>query len=102
MIGFMIREMELQEMQFIIDGIGQSEMIDQSMKGSNATRTDASGSIRDFEMNVRGREHFPSFRGGGLFESPLDPPLGVSQFTLDPALAFRAHSKVLQRKMSFH
>src|SRR6516162_10805152 len=88
----MIGQVDLEDFQAAVDGIGQAEAADQQVHGPEATGGEAAGALADFIVNVAGRHH--GFRAAaqiGLVQAALDPALAVGQL---PTYA-GFHSKLL-------
>lgn len=56
-IGLVIRQMNLEQVQTPVNGVNQPELAGQQVKGSNAAVTHAVCSSGDFIMDVAGLEH---------------------------------------------
>src|SRR6202035_2246512 len=92
-VGFMVREMDIQQLQAPVQGVDEAEPAGQSMNEADAAAGDAAATLGDLVVNVAGSHH-----GLGattqilLVQSALDPALAVGQ--LSSYAGF--HSKSLQ------
>lgn len=91
-VGFVVRQMDLEQVQTAIDQVGQAEAADDFLHDTDAAVGKAAGSVSDLVMDVRGCEH----RSFGVAD------LGFVEAAVNAALAvvellsyFRLHSKSL-------
>ena len=76
MIGFVIEHVNLEEMEFAIDGIDEAETLGEEMKGADAAMADAVNAVGDFVVDVAGREDGSMAAVGfGFIEPALDTTL---------------------------
>ena len=92
-IGFVIRQMDLEQVQAAVDGVDQAELPGQEVDGADAAVGDAAAAVADFVVDVAGGEHGSgAVAEVGLVEASLDPALAAGQF-----LAYLGvHSKSLR------
>jgi hypothetical protein len=79
-IRLMIREVELEQMQTLVDVADESELLCQRVEDADSTRANSAGAVRDLIMNITGREH-RTVRATQprLVEAALDTALAVVQ-----------------------
>ena len=56
MVGFVIREVELEEVQLVVDGIDKTDLTSQSVQETDAAATQSAAAVGDLIVDVRGRE----------------------------------------------
>src|SRR5271168_658010 len=82
MIGFVVRQMNLEQVQAPINGVDQADAPGQKVKGADATVSQAVHAVRDLVMNVAGREHGALQIGHDRFiQTPFDATLAVGEFS---------------------
>jgi hypothetical protein len=75
-VGLVVGEVELQQVESLVDGLGQAELADQQMDGADAAAGDAAGLGGDVIVDVGGGEDRLGRGGGdGPVESAADSPL---------------------------
>ena len=57
MIGFVIGETNFEQVKALIDGIDESDALDEQMKGPDAAVADAVNAVGDFVVNIAGGEN---------------------------------------------
>jgi hypothetical protein len=79
-IGFVVREMELEQMQTVVNGINETHLPRQGMHGTDPAGGQATGSVSDLIVNITGGEHGPvaPFQVS-LVQAAFDPALAASQ-----------------------
>jgi hypothetical protein len=76
MIGFVVKHVNLEEMEFAIDGVDEADALGEEMKGADAAVTDAVHAVGDFVVDVAGGEDGPMAAAGfGFVEPALDTAL---------------------------
>ena len=74
------RQMDLEQVQPVVDGVDQADLSSQRMDGADAAVGDPPAAVADLIMNVAGREHrFAAFTELGLVQAPLNATLAVIQ-----------------------
>lgn len=92
MVGFVIREMNLEQMEASIDGIGEPDAIGEQMKSADAAIVDGVNAVGDIVVDVRGGEDGSiAAHGFGFVESSLDSAL----VSTEPLSYLDVHSKSL-------
>jgi len=82
-VGLMIGQMDLEQMEAIIDGIDQSELQDEGMHGADAAVNDAVGSAGDLVVNVAsGKNWLVALGEYGLVEASFNTALAGGEFLL--------------------
>jgi hypothetical protein len=78
MVGFVVRQVDLEEFEFVVEGVDEAELSDEGVHGADATvgdTTDASGSL---VVDVGGGEHGSGAAAEvGLVKALLDAALAV-------------------------
>ena len=76
MIGFMVKHVNLEEMEFAIDGVDEADALGEEMKGADAAVADAVNTLGDFVVDVAGGEDWAIRAAGfGFIEPTLDTAL---------------------------
>src|ERR1044071_267183 len=70
-IGFIIGQMNLEEMESAIDGVDEADAACQEVKGADAAMADGVGALGDFVVDVAGGEDRPLAADGPGFVEPL-------------------------------
>jgi hypothetical protein len=77
-VGFMVRQMDLQEVEFAINGRDKAELSSQGMESANAAVANAPDAGRSLVMDVAGGEaRLAAAAEVGFVEAALDSPLAV-------------------------
>jgi hypothetical protein len=77
-VGFMVRQMNLEDVQLAVDGVNEAELPGQGVQGTNAAVANAANACRRFVMNVAGGEHgLATATEVGFVEAALDASLAV-------------------------
>ena len=93
MVGFVVGQMELEQVQAAVDGVDEAELAGQGVDGADAAVADAAGAVGDLVVDVAGGEHgLVAAAQVGLVEAAFDPALAVGQL---PAY-LGVHSKSLR------
>ena len=93
MIGFVVGQMDLEQVQAAVDGVDQAEPAGQGMDGADAAAGDAAGALGDLVVDVAGGQHGLGAAAQVLLvQAPFDPALAVGQFSSYA----RFHSKSLR------
>ena len=72
-IGFVVREVTLEQVETIVNGLDQSEFTDHQMNATDASARDGLGLVGDLIVDVRGGDDgLGRWRGDGSIESPTD------------------------------
>ena len=92
MIGFVVKHVNLEEMEFTIDGVDEADALGEKMKGADAAVADAVHAFGDFVVDVAGGEDGAIRAAGfGFIEPTLDPAL----VSVEAMSYFGIHSKSL-------
>ena len=76
MIGFVVEHVNLEEMEFAINGVDKADALGEEMKGADAAVADAVHAIGDFVVDVAGGEDGAIGGAGfGFIEPTLDAAL---------------------------
>jgi hypothetical protein len=88
MVGFVVGEMDLEEMEVVVDGGDQAGPLGQQEHGPDAAWGQALGALAEFGVDVAGGDHgvFP-LGSGSIGDALAQPPLPLLE---EPSLAFRA------------
>ena len=79
-IGFMIRKMNLEQMEALVDEVDQPDLLGKQVKGADAAEADAVNAFGDFVMNVGGSENGPiATHRLGFIEPPLNSALASAE-----------------------
>ena len=74
----MVRQMDLEDVEFGVDGLNEAKLTRQGMEGTNAAVANATDSSRGFVMNVAGREErLAAATEVGFVEAALETSLAV-------------------------
>src|SRR5271170_60066 len=93
MVRFMIGQVDFQQLQAAVDGIGEAESAGEGVKQADAAAGDAASAPGDFVMDVaRGHHGLGAATQVFLVQTPLDAALAVGQFSSYA----RFHSKSLR------
>jgi len=92
MIGFVIGEMNLEQVQFAIDGVDESNASSQQVKRADAAVRDAVNAVGNFVVNVAGREDGPIAATGFAF---VKPALKTALASVELSSYLDVHSKFL-------
>jgi hypothetical protein len=80
MVGFMVREVKLEQVQVAVDGRDQTDLLGQGMQDAQAAAGDATGTIGDLIVDVGGGEHRPMAAAVvGFIQAALDASLAMAQ-----------------------
>ena len=80
MIGFVIRQMNLEKLESFVDGVNEADASGQQVKGAHAAVGDAMHALSDFVMDVAGAEHgMGTIAKFGFVEPVLDLALAGGQ-----------------------
>jgi hypothetical protein len=80
MIGLVVRQVNLEQVQFFIDGVDEADAPRQKMDGADATVRQAASAVGDLVMNVGGGEHrMVQVAESFLVEPAFDSALAVLQ-----------------------
>jgi hypothetical protein len=91
-IGIVVGQVKLEQLQALVDRVDQAELTDQGMQGADAAVGNAAVTVADFVMDVRGGEHRPvATLHVGFVQATLNAALALVQ--LAAYLSF--HSKSL-------
>src|SRR5258708_243969 len=100
MIGFVIRQVDLQEMQTPVDSFYHSQTLDHSMDGADAAHIDATRPVGEFVMDIAGRQHRLLKAAQVKPINPsFDPPLAVSQLLVYGGVHSKSLLLVGERKL---
>ena len=81
-VGFMVREVDLQQLQTLVQGVDEAEPTGEGMNEANAAAGDAAGTLGDLIVNVGSGHHGLAATAQVLLvQSALDPALAVGQFS---------------------
>ena len=76
MIGFVVGHVNLEEMEFAIDGVDKADALGEEMKGADAAMADAMNAVGDFVVDIAGGENGAIGAAGfGFIEPALDTAL---------------------------
>jgi hypothetical protein len=79
-IGFVVGEVELQQVQAVVDGVDEAHVARQGVQGADAAAADGAGAVGDLIVDVGGGKHRPSAAVHiGLVETAPDPALAAVQ-----------------------
>ena len=70
MVGFVIGEVKLEQMQVLVDRVDQADALSQQMHGANAAAGNAMCFVGNFVLNVTGTEGWPESHGVFLLIEP--------------------------------
>jgi hypothetical protein len=89
-IGLVVRQVDLEQVQAAVEGLGEAELAHQEVNGTNAPVADAPAAVADFIRDVAGSEHgLGRAAAVARVEAFLNPPLATGQL-----VAYRGvHSK---------
>ena len=80
MIGFVIGEMNLEQMEALVDAIDEPDFLGEQMKSADAAVADAVNAIANLVVNVGGREDGPMAADRfGFIEPTLDSALASAE-----------------------
>ncbi len=92
MIGLVIGHMHLEQVQTMIDGLGEAELLGHEMDGAEAAIADGTTAFAEFVMDITGSELRPIAAWQPSFIQPaLDATLAIGP----DAVYFGSHSKSL-------
>ena len=82
-VGLVIRQMDLEQVQAPVDGLGQAQLPDQQQHRADAAVSHAARALGDLDTGCCGRQHRPiaALRSFDLVQPLLDPPLAGRQLT---------------------
>src|SRR5262249_53748146 len=88
MVGFVVGEMDLQELDVVVDGGDQAGPLGQQEHGPDAARGQTLDTLAEFVVDVAGGDHgvFP-LGSGSMGDALAQPPLPLLE---EPSLAFTA------------
>src|SRR5438105_2015994 len=93
MIGFVIRQMDLEQVQALVDGVDQAELTGHGMEGADPAVREAPAAFGNLIMDVPGGEHrLVAVAELGLVQAAVNAALAVGQFVVYS----RVHSKSLR------
>ena len=93
-IGLVIGQMNLEQVQLVIDGIDQADLAGQDVKGADAAMGQSAAALGDLVVDVGRGEHGPVHSTQTRFvEAALDSALAVCQL----AAYVGVHSKSFSR-----
>jgi len=92
MIGFVVWQVNLEQMEFAIDGIDEAEALGEEMKSADATVADAVHAVGDFVVDVAGGEDGPMAANGFAF---IEPALHTALVSVQAISYLGIHSKFL-------
>ena len=79
-IGFVIGQVDLEQVQSFVDGFGQSQLAGQGMDGADAAMGDPAGAVRQFVVDRACAEGWGSGSGAVAgIEPSFDPALAVGE-----------------------
>jgi len=82
MIGLVVWQMNLEQVEATINGVDQANAPGQKVEGADAAVGQAANPVRNFVMNVAGREHGLIEIGHDcLIQASLDATLAVGEFS---------------------
>ena len=80
MIRFMVRHVNYEQWESLIDGIDETKASGEKMKGANAAMADAMHAVSDLVVDVAGGQHGPSAVDTfGFIEPTLHPALASAE-----------------------
>ena len=78
MVGLVVREMLLEDVQSLVDGLNKSELACERVDGANTTVNNSTGACGDLIVDVAGGEHgLGTATEVCLVEAALDAALAV-------------------------
>jgi hypothetical protein len=81
MIRFMVRQVDLEQLQAAVEGIDQADLPNQFVHGADATDGDAAAALGDFIVDVAGRhDRLGTAAQVGPVQTALDSAFAVGQF----------------------
>jgi hypothetical protein len=92
MVGFMIGQVKLEQMQFAIDGLNEADAACQKVKGADAAVADAVDAFGDFIVDVAGGKDGPIVAHGARF---VEPSLQTALASVSLMSYLGVHSKSL-------
>ena len=88
----MVRHMNLEQLESLIDGVDETNTSGEKMKGADAAMADAVHAVGDLVVDVAGGQHGPrAVDAFGFVEPTLHPALASAK----ALLYFELHSKSL-------
>src|SRR5207237_4003873 len=92
MIGFGVRQVDFEQMEFAINGIDEADALGEKMKGADAAVTDAVHAVGDFVVDVDGGKDRPMAAEGFGF---VEAALGTALVSVQAMSYLGIHSKSL-------
>ena len=81
MVGLMVGQVQLEQLEPSIDSLGESETVSEGVDGSNASDGEPTGTFGDLIVDVAGgHDRLGAATQVGIVEASLDASLAVGQF----------------------